>query len=436
MTFSYGAFAWMVGIEDTCVYPATGFEMQPLDEYDLTGHTENWKSDLGLVLELGATSVRYGVNWPLVHVARGVYDWTTLDERFAHASGALGLIVIADLVHYGTPTWLAGAFADPDYPDVVAEFAGAFAARYRGIVDHITPLNEPLTTASFCGLRGVWPPALTGWSGWTTVTMRIAQGISRSVQAIRAANPDAVVVHVEAASLYGTADASLQEHSQHLQGLGTLPTDLVLGLVSDAHPQYSWLVENGASEDDLAELVANPATIDLLGVNYYPALTPRMLVAVDGGVDQVPTDGWTEGLTTAVKNFSERYRLPILITETSIEGDDDDRQRWLEDSIASLHTLRDEGHDIRGYAWWPLFDFVDWSYASGGRNVEEFLVDDAVIASRIHSPSSHGVRSKTPFLRRMGLVRLDEQSDGSLTRTRTPAADRFAALSLTQDFSA
>lgn len=428
MNFVKGDFAWIAGIEDTCVYPAAGFEMEPLDEYDLTGHTENWRSDLSLVHDLGATAVRYGVNWPLVHMARDEFDWSMLDERLDFAQRELGLTVIADLVHYGTPTWLAGAFADPDYADVVAEFAGAFAARYRGVVDHITPLNEPMTTASFSGLRGVWPPALIGWSGWTTVTMSIARGIARSIRAIRQANPDAVIVHVEASSLYGTDDAALKDHSLHLQGLGTLPTDLVLGRVTADHPQRSWLLENGASELDLAELATDPPAIDLLGVNYYPALTPRTLVAVDGGVDQVATDGWTDGLAAVLRGFSERYGLPVLITETSIEGDDDTRKRWLDDSIASVHALREEGHDIRGYTWWPLLDFVDWSYASGGRNVEEFLVDDDVIASRTASADHTGVRSKTPFLRRMGLIRLDERPDGSLERTRTSAAERFVDL--------
>ncbi|MCU1525562.1 MAG: family 1 glycosylhydrolase [Microbacteriaceae bacterium] len=436
INFSSGDFAWIAGIEDTCVYPAAGFAMEPLDEYDLTGHTENWISDLRLVRDLGATAVRYGVNWPLVHLARGEFDWAMLDERFDYASRELGLTVIADLVHYGTPTWLAGAFADPDYPDVIAEFAGAFAARYRGIVDHITPLNEPITTASFCGLRGVWPPALTGWSGWTTVMMSIARGITRSIRAIRAANPDAVIVHVEASSLYGTADAALEDHSLHLQGLGTLPTDLVLGRVTAEHPQRSWLLANGASGQDLAELMVDPPVIDLLGVNYYPALTPRTLVAVDGGVDQVATDGWTEGLAAVLRGFSERYGLPLLITETSIEGDDDTRKRWLDDSIASVHALREEGHDIRGYTWWPLLDFVDWSYASGGRNVEEFLVDDDVIASRTSSVGPAGVRAKTPFLRRMGLVRLDERADGTLERTRTSAAERFATLAASTETNA
>ena len=79
------------------------------------------------------------------------------------------LKVILDLVHYGTPAWLESSFADPGYPAAVADYAAAVARRYRGNIAAYTPLNEPLVTASFCGMRGVWPPYLSGAEGWAAV---------------------------------------------------------------------------------------------------------------------------------------------------------------------------------------------------------------------------------------------------------------------------
>ncbi|QNE37323.1 family 1 glycosylhydrolase [Leifsonia shinshuensis] len=421
-----GEFAWAAGIEDTCVYPPEHFAMADLDEYDLTEHTENWRDDLRAVRDLGATVVRYGVNWPLVHTAPGTFDWSMLDERLRYAADELGLTVIADLVHYGTPTWLRASFADARYPQTVAEFAGAFAARYRGIVDHVTPLNEPLTTASFCGLRGVWPPSLTGWDGWTAVTLGVVEGMAETIRAVRAANPDAVVVHVEASSLYRTDDPALAGHAALLESVGMLPTDLLLGRVDASHPLHGWLLEQGAAPERLERLTAAPPTVDLLGVNYYPDLSPRTLVQRGEEVAQVATNRWSDGLADSLRAFSARYGLPMLITETSIEGDDEVRSAWLDDSVRSIGELRDEGLDIRGYTWWPVFDFVDWSYASGGRNVEEFVVDDDIVAARQHS--GDGIRPKTPFLRRMGVIRLDEQADGRLARVPTAAAALYARL--------
>nr|WP_277355451.1 family 1 glycosylhydrolase [Curtobacterium pusillum] len=386
----------------------------------MTGHDTAWRTDLDTVRELGATALRYGVDWPRVHLGPEQYDWTLLDERLAHAAAG-GVTVIADLVHYGTPTWLDGSFADPRYPEAIASFAGAFAARYAGVVDHVTPLNEPITTASFAGLRGVWPPALTGWDGWTRVVLGIAAGIQRTVDAVRAANPAAVIVHVEASSLVEAADADAESQAEAalLEMLGTVPTDLVLGRVTRSHEAHAWLLDHGATDAELDAVVDGAVTIDLLGVNYYPDLTPRLLTADAGRIVQHAHDRWTDGLVDALRRFDARYGLPMVVTETSIEGSDDLRSAWMHDAADTVHDLARQGLDVRGFTWWPLFDFVDWSYAAGGRNVEEFELPPEVVVERAASDR------KTPYLRRMGLVRLEETAEGLLERVRTAAAEAF-----------
>lgn len=427
--FAPGSFTWAVGIEDTCVYPPDG--TPPLDEHALTGHDDVWRDDLELAGKLGATAVRYGVSWPRAHVAPGRFDWDQLDAVTEYAVDHLGLTLVTDLVHYGTPQWLPGSFADPRYPDAVAEFAGALAERYRGRITHFTPLNEPVTTASFCGLRGIWPPRLTGWHGWTAVAVPIATGIARAAAAIRAAQPEARIVHVEAATQVRTSEPDLEPHRRQLTGIGWLPTDLALGRVTGDHPMHDWLVRHGADPGRLEWLVAHPAPVDLIGVNYYPDLTPRDLTTVGGDVLQVTYDRGALGLREALLAFRDRYGLPLLVTETSVEGDDDRREAWLMDSVAELRRLRADGLDVRGYTWWPLFDFVDWSWAAGGANVEEFAVarttEDGSVDIGPAPPLGDPSAGKTPFLRRMGLVRLHEDDDGRLERHPTRVADGFAA---------
>jgi beta-glucosidase/6-phospho-beta-glucosidase/beta-galactosidase len=423
--FPHDRLRWLIGIEDTCVYPAAGSTMGPLNEFALTGHDQHWREDLATASRLGATGLRYGVSWPLVHVAPGRFDWSSLDERIDVAVHELGLTVIADLVHYGTPTWLDGSFADPMFPEALAEFAGAFAKRYRGVVDHITPLNEPITTASFCGLRGVWPPALTGWDGWTTVAVGIARGVQRSIAAIRDANSGAVIVHVEASAIYETADDDLRGEVELLRSLSTLPTDLILGRVDADHPLHDWLTGNGAASEHLAELRVGVPAIDLMGVNYYPDLTPRILEEVDGITRQVTANRWADGLRAVLLRWQERYGMPMLVTETSIEGSQRVRREWLEAATETVRALHSEGVDVRGLTWWPLLDFVDWSFASGGRNVEEFVLHPETSHDATSETFADPARGVTPFLRRMGLIDLSENEDGTLRRTPTEAAPSF-----------
>jgi beta-glucosidase len=428
--FAPGRLAWLLGIEDTCVYPVDPADA-PLDEHALTQHDLRMAEDLALAARLGAEGLRYGVSWPLAHPAPGRFDWTDLDRAIAEAE-RLGLELVADLVHYGTPTWLVESFADPRYPDAIADFAGAFAARYAGRVRYVTPLNEPVTTASFCGLRGVWPPRLTGWGGWTSVVIPIVTGMARATRAIRAAAPETTIVYVEASTLVSASSRAVAAEAALLRAIGWLPTDLLLGRVDDSHPMRGWLERHGAKQAALDELVAAPAPPDVLGVNYYPDLTPRRVVSVGGALTQVAYDGGAGGLRKVLEAFAHRYRLPLAVTETSIEGDDEVRRRWLTDSVAEVRDLVSRGVDVRGYTWWPLFDFVDWSWAAGGANVEEFAVAQTGANGAVRiapaPPLGDPRDGKAAFLRRMGLVRLEETADGGLDRHPTVAADKFARL--------
>ncbi len=431
--FAPGSFTWLLGIEDTCVYPANGSNARPLDEHALTGHDDQWAADLDRGRGLGASAIRYGVSWPTVHLGPGRFDWSRLDERLSYATTTLGLTVVADLVHYGCPPWLESSFADLRFPATLTEFATAFADRYRGVVDHITPVNEPLTTASFCGLRGVWPPHLTGWDGWCKVTLGLAQGAAGAIRGIRGANPHAVIVHVEAAMPVESAEATLRDEVEHLRQVSYLPTDLLLGRVDQDHALWSWLIQHGVHDGDLRALAVAPPTVDLLGVNYYPELSPRMLTGHLDEVVQVPFYGGVEGFVASLEAMARRYQLPMLVTETSVEGDDDLRMKWLELAAATCRTLVASGVDVRGLTWWPMFDFVDWSFVGDGQSVEEFLVHspdgDGTVVLQAPAPLGDPSDGVTAFLRRMGLIRLEEAADGSLIRHETAAASAYRALS-------
>ncbi len=107
-----------------------------------------WRT-LRMVREMGAPTIVEFFPWAYVQPRQDVYDWHHPDRiiRMAHRQG---LTVIARL-------GVVPAWARPDprlqptslnylpperYADYAA-FVAAFAARYRGIVTHIIPWNEP-----------------------------------------------------------------------------------------------------------------------------------------------------------------------------------------------------------------------------------------------------------------------------------------------------
>ena len=140
------AFMWATGIEDTFItapWPRTG---RTLDEYELTGHYDRWHSDLGLMRAAGVTAARYGIPWHRVQPRRDVWEWDFVDRALDRLL-ELEIEPIVDLVHYGLPPWIEGAYLHPDFPALMAEYAARVAERFRGRVFAYTPLNEPRITA-------------------------------------------------------------------------------------------------------------------------------------------------------------------------------------------------------------------------------------------------------------------------------------------------
>jgi beta-glucosidase len=393
-------FLWAGGIEDTFIPQVARSTGRVLDEYDLTGHYDAWREDLDRAAELGIRYLRYGIPWYRVNPAPGRFDWSWTDEVFAHMTGRLGITPIVDLVHYGCPLWLTREFVHPDYPSRIAEYAAAAAARYGHLTDLWTPLNEPLVNAAFSGLTGRWPPHLRGRLGWMRVLLPIVDGMQRTVQAIRAIQPQARIVHVEATSWIEAAEPSLADELASTRLRQFLPTDLFLGAVDETHPLRGWLVAQGASDEMLDRLVRAGQRFDIFGVNFYPGLSCHRLVLRDGRCVRRRFHGGAAELVATVRAFQARYAMPVMITETSTHGSVGRRARWMHESLEAVSRLRADGVPVVGYTWWPLFSLVAWSYRRGGKELVEYLVH-------------------------MGLWDLDVDGTGRLARRRTPLVDRY-----------
>jgi beta-glucosidase len=356
-----------VGIEDTFV-PQASPGLRPLDEYELTGHYDRWREDLGIAASTGASMIRYGIPWYRVNPAPDEWDWSWTDRVIDYLL-SLKLVPIIDLMHYGCPLWLEREFANPDYPHRVAEYAARFAERYGSTVRFYTPMNEPLLNAMYCGEDGRWPPGLTGDEGFVLLTKQLVRGIVRTQRAVVDTVPDPAFVHVEATFRYmgGPVHAEL---IGSLRQRTWLIYDLLFGRVDGDHPLCAYLSINGFADEDLAYFRENVTEPDILGINYYPHMSTTEFLP-EGNRRNVWSG--TEGIDELVRDFYARYDKPIFWTETSVPGTVEDRLRWLEDSLVLVHRLRSEGLPLVGYTWWPLFSLLDWAYREGAKPPEAYL---------------------------------------------------------------
>jgi beta-glucosidase len=399
-----GRLHFALGVENTFV-PQAGPGARPLDEYELTEHYRFWHEDLGRAREVGAEMLRWGVPWHRVNPSPGRWDWSWVDqvvERFSD----LGIRPLIDLLHYGTPTWLEGEFAHPDYPKIVADYAVRVAERYSATVTDYTPVNEPMIHALFSGAYGYWPPHLTGDRGLVTMVRAIGEGFVRTQRAIREVlGPRATFVHVDATLRYaGDVAGEHRDFVARLNHQRFLVEDLVTGRVGDDHPLVGLLRENGLGDPALAWFAENKVKPDVMGVNYYPQHSTEVFeegVHHSGGfADPRPTqDDGVAGLVESLLDYERRYGAPVMVTETCVTGTVEERIAWLDASVAAVHAMRRAGHRVVGYTWWPLFDMYEWTYR-------------------------HQTGPRSESLLPMGLYDLIE-GDTGLQRRRNAVADRF-----------
>jgi len=368
-------FLWATGIEDTFV-PQTRAGHRALDEYDLIGHYEHWRENLALVRDVDCRAVRWGVPWYRVEPLPGEFDWRWTDQVIPYLVDELGILPIIDLMHYGCPFWLRREFAAPQYPQAVAAYAAAFARRYGRWVRYYTPLNEPQINALLCGRLGQWPPYLRGDRGFVRISLQLVQGILQTVDAIRAVDPQAVMVHVDAAGLVRTAHPHLVGLAAEEQLRGYLHYDLLTGRVTPDHPLYSWLLRSGASPIELAAIAAHPITLDVLGLNFYPQWSTRLLGSdAQGRLTWGLTEHEGAGFAMLLREYYARYRVPIVITETSAHGSDAERLAWLHSSLAAIKAVRAIGVPVLGYTWFPLCTMIDWRYRFGQDPLDRYRLE-------------------------------------------------------------
>jgi beta-glucosidase/6-phospho-beta-glucosidase/beta-galactosidase len=371
--------------------------------------------------------MRWGVPWYKVEPARGKFDWSWTDEVIPYMVEELKILPVIDLMHYGCPFWLKREFASKDYPESVAAYAAAFAERYKGLISWYTPLNEPIINALMCGMRGLWAPYLKGDNGYIRIMLQLARGIIRTVKALKEIDPSSIMVHVEATGLTRTMREDLSSLAREEQFRGFLCYDLVSGRLTHDHLLFSWLVRNGASPDAIDEIARNPIDIDVVGLNFYPQWSTKLMyIDSRGRLAFSETEPEGDGFKELIKTYHERYKVPVMITETSAVGSDEVRQRWLKSSLSMIKDLRTEGVPVIGYTWFPLFTMIDWRYRFSQEPLENFYLELGLY--RLNRGEKNGRWIETPLVEQMKSYIADPlASIGDLALTQAVISDAPSA---------
>jgi hypothetical protein len=305
-----------------------------LDLIAATSHDVNAARDYRMLAEHGLRTVRDGLRWHLIETAPGYFDWSSFLPML-RAARATGTQVIWDLAHWGWPDGLS--IWTPAFIDRFAGFAKAAAQIVRDETEAV-PFYVPVNEISFWAWAGgttgfVSPLARNRGNELKAILVRAAIA---AVEAVRSVDPRARIVHAEPAI--------------HVVPRSTGRQDI------DAARRYT-----GAQFEALdflsgrrrPELGGRADYVDIVGVNYY--LHNQWIY---GGLPISVDCPQYRPFHELLADFYDRYRRPMFVAETGIEGDL--RPAWLRMIGDEVSAARQAGVPVEGICLYPILDYPGW----------------------------------------------------------------------------
>jgi hypothetical protein len=121
---------------------------------------------------------------------------------------------------------------------------------------------------------------------------------------------------------------------------------------------YKYILANGISADEYNWFMEQRPlrTHCIMGTDYY--ITNEHVVRADGTAIGA---GDVYGYYVITRQYFDRYRLPVMHTETNRV--DKHAVEWLWKEWMNLLRLREDGVPIIGFTWFGLVDMKDWDTA-------------------------------------------------------------------------
>lgn len=341
-----------------------------LDQLVTSGHQDRI-DDLDRIAALGIRTLRYPANWERIE-RNGEFDWRWQDARMARLA-QLGIDPVLHLLHHGSGP-MQTDLLDPAFPERFAGFAGQVARRYPAVTRFV-PINEPVTTARFSTLYGLWYPHQRDLHDFLRAVWHQVRAIWLGMRAIRQETPDAVCLLTDD---YGRVHSTpmLRDQAAFENVRRWLALDLLFGRVTPGHRFWTLLRDAEVSQRAIHEIAAEPLENAIVGVDYYltserflDERLERYPAWTHGGNDRMPYADIeavrvrAEGVEGAGKLLHEtwkRYGRPVAVSEAFLGAPRLDQVRWLQWVWAQAEGAKMSGVPVQSVTAWSLFGAYDW----------------------------------------------------------------------------
>lgn len=355
-------------------------------------HYHRYREDVGLMADIGLQAYRFSVSWPRVlpqgtgHVNRKGLDFYS---RLVDALLEKNITPWLTLFHWDFPyaLYCRGGWLNRDSAEWFADYTAIVVDELSDRVGHWCTLNEPQVYVGLGHQQGRHAPGLQmGFAETLRAAHHTLLAHGKAVQVIRARAKQVPFISASQAGTFFIPDRNDAADIEIARALN-------FSIHEKSYFNNSWfsdpMVLGGYPEDgvelfgaDMPEILSGDlATIcqplDYFGANIYSG----SYVRADGdGFEIVEREnigytdmGWPitpEVMYWAPRFYSERYRLPLVVTENGMANadyehdgvvDDEARIDFLRQYLSEYGRAIADGVPCIGYLQWSIMDNFEWA---------------------------------------------------------------------------
>jgi beta-glucosidase/6-phospho-beta-glucosidase/beta-galactosidase len=215
--------------------------------------------------------------------------------------------------------------------------------------------------ATFSAAYGWWNEQMRSDTAFVTALKHIVKANVLAMERILRVRPDAIFVQSESSEYFHAENPDAIKPAEILNSRRFLSLDLNYGRRVDSE-MYEFLMDSGMTRDEYHFFLTRSSLRHhcIMGNDYY--VTNEHRVKANG---QTTAAGDVFGYDEITRQYYDRYRLPVMHTETNLmEGTDgDEAVNWLWKQWANVLRIRNTGVPVVGFTWYSLTDQMDWDVA-------------------------------------------------------------------------
>jgi beta-glucosidase len=327
-------------------------------------HYHRYPEDVQWMGKLGVNAYRMGIEWSRLQAAPfAPLNKQELDRYcdLLEQLKAAGIEPMVVLHHFSNPPWVnaIGGWVNGDVVPMFVDYVTKLVDVLKHKVRIWNTFNEPDTYASLAYVLGGFPPNMK-WKihSFRKVIGHMAKAHFRASRVIRRNVINGIKPQVGIAKNW-----TFFEPFRKFVPWDYLPAAL-------CHYGFNRFVTDAF----LGGWRRKASTY--LGLNYYGRVRFRhlrplipccgasgdLLKSLDVICDDM-IERHVPGFEVALKEFHQKYRLPIYITEHgSASSDEKFRIRDLSEHLQILQRAMSHGVDVRGFFYWSLMDNFEWQF--------------------------------------------------------------------------